>query len=309
MPDGPQSVPDAAQAQGQALRGSSVGDDRPRDAHRLHHFGGQRHQSGHHRLQAQGPDAREIHAHRHDALPLGGRRAALLRSTRLGPAQGHRPQHPAADHRLLQVRLLQPRQLGHRGGHDQILRGRQQAPRPDREFERHGEHHRQVQERRFGHRPDQGLRGQRLGQVLPLLLRLGRPAGTHPAQEGRADDHEGDAHDPAAAREAGAAPRGGFAHRHLPHRHVPVQRPEGSDRGFLGHQPLERAALRHGGMEARRARRTGQADRLLPRRRLPRSRSAAACSAGTRPSRSSDSRTSCASRTSRRTTPSSIPTT
>ena len=46
-----------------------------------------------------------------------------------------------------------------------------------------------------------------------------------------------------AAREAGAAPRGGFAHRHLPHRHVPVQRPEGSDRGFLGHQPLERAAL------------------------------------------------------------------
>ena len=127
MPDGPQSVPDAAQAQGQALRGSSVGDDRPRDAHRLHHFGGQRHQSGHHRLQAQGPDAREIHAYRHDALPLGGRRAALLRPTRLGPAQGHRPQHPAADHRLLQVRLLQPRQLGHRGGHDQILRGRQKA--------------------------------------------------------------------------------------------------------------------------------------------------------------------------------------
>ena len=207
--NGQGTLSDTAQTQRQTLRRSSPRNDRPRDAHRFDHLRSQRHQSGNHRLQTEGPHPRQVHADRHHALPLRSPRAPALRQERPPHGQGHQPQLAARHHHVVQFRLLQPRQFGAGRRYDQVLRrGQRPAGSHEQQQQRPDQHHRKVQERRLGHRPDQGVRGQRHDQVVPLLLGIGQPAGSGIAQEGRADDHEGDAHDPVAARGGDAAASG-----------------------------------------------------------------------------------------------------
>ena len=128
--------------------------------------------------------------------------------------QGHRPEHP-----LPPIMHSYPLVCYNRDSSAMVIEmtkfflGRQRTLlAPDQKHQgRRGEHHGQVQVRRFGDRPDQVLRGQRDRQSnLYLLLGDGRPAGPDGHQEGRADDREGHAHDPAAARRGDVAPSGRF---------------------------------------------------------------------------------------------------